>query len=150
MTRRVLLVGHPGRPEALDVAAELVHGLTANDIEVIGQTEELEAFGILGEAGVTGHDAPQPDGAEIALVVGGDGTILRGAEVVRDAGVPLLGINLGHVGFLAEAERDDIHHTVRQIVDRDWRVEERETLEVEASLDGQSLWTNWALNEASV
>ncbi|WP_446667079.1 NAD kinase [Flexivirga sp. B27] len=150
MTRRVLLVGHPGRPEALEVAAQLVHGLTVNDIEVIGQTDELEAFGILHADGVTGYDVPQPDGAEVAIVVGGDGTILRGAEVVRDSGVPLLGINLGHVGFLAEAEPDDIHHTVRQIIDRDWRVEERETLEVEASLGGTSLWTNWALNEASV
>lgn len=150
MTRRVLLVGHPGRPEALDVAAELVHGLTANGIEVIGQTDELSAFGILGEAGVTGYDEPQQDGAEIAVVLGGDGTILRGAEIVRQSGVPLLGINLGHVGFLAEAERDDIQHTVRKIVDRGWTVEERSTLEVEASLGGRSLWTNWALNEASV
>ncbi|RNI18077.1 NAD kinase [Flexivirga caeni] len=150
MTRHVLLVGHPRRSEALDVAAELVHGLTANGIEVIGQTEELTAFGVLGEEGVTGYDSPQPDGAELAVVLGGDGTILRGAELVRESGVPLLGINLGHVGFLAEAEPDDIHHTVRKIAGRDWRVEERETLEVEASVDGRSLWTNWALNEASV
>lgn len=150
MTRHVLLVGHPGRPEALHVAAELVHGLTANGIEVVGQTGELGAFGVLGEPGVTGCEAPRPDGAELAVVLGGDGTILRGAELVRESGVPLLGINLGHVGFLAEAERDDIHHTVRKIVDRDWTVEERETLEVEAFLAGESLWTNWALNEASV
>ncbi|NNG41304.1 NAD kinase [Flexivirga sp. ID2601S] len=150
MTRRVLLVGHPGRPEALDVAAELVHGLTKNGIEVTGSIEELRAFGVLGEPGVTGEDAPRPDGCELAVVLGGDGTILRGAETVRESGVPLLGINLGHVGFLAEAERDDIEHTVEHIVHRDWTVEERETLEVEASLDGESLWTNWALNEASV
>jgi len=150
MTRHVLLVGHPGRPQALDVAAQLVHGLTANGIEVVGQTDELGAFGVLGEPGVTGFDKPRPDGAELAVVLGGDGTLLRGAEIVRESGVPLLGINLGHVGFLAEAERDDIQHTVRKIVERDWTVEERETLEVEASLGGESLWTNWALNEASV
>ena len=150
MTRHVLLVGHPGRPEALQVAAELVHGLTANGIELVGQTGELDAFGVLGEPGVRGCEAPQPDGAELAVVLGGDGTILRGAEIVRESGVPLLGINLGHVGFLAEAERDDIQHTVRKIVHRDWTVEERETLEVEAFLAGESLWTNWALNEASV
>lgn len=150
MTRHVLLVGHSGRSEALDVAAELVRGLTGHGIEVTGQTDELKAFGVLGEDGVTGHQTPQPDGSELVVVLGGDGTILRGAEIVRESGVPLLGINLGHVGFLAEAERDDVQHTVRKIVDRNWTVEERETLEVEASLDGQSLWTNWALNEASV
>lgn len=150
MSRRILLVGHPRRPSAVDVAATLVQDLAAHDIEVTGAAEELEAFGVLDMPSVTAHEGARPDGCELAVVLGGDGTILRGAETVRDSGVPLLGINLGHVGFLAEAERDDIHWTVDKIAHRDWKVEERETLEIEAFVDGQSLWTNWALNEASV
>ena len=150
MTRRILLVGHPRRPEALDVAATLVCDLTAHGIEVTGSTEELQAFGVFDEDGVTSGQGPVPDGCELAVVLGGDGTILRGAEIARESGVPLLGINLGRIGFLAEAERDDIHCTIDKIARRDWTVEERETLEVEASFGSESVWTNWALNEASV
>lgn len=151
MTRQILLIGHPGRPEALEVAAQLVKDLGDNDIRVVGTAEELQAFGIIDEPLVEVADARDPAaGCELAIVLGGDGTILRGAELVRDHRVPLLGINLGHVGFLAEAERDDIHTTVRKVVDRSWTVEERATLAVTASLDGQVLWQDWALNEASV
>ena len=69
-------------------------------------------------------------------MLGGDGTILRGAELSRGSGVPLLGVNLGHVGFLAEAEREDLDATVERIVSRDYTVEERMTLEVHAYEDG--------------
>ena len=99
---------------------------------------------------MVGDEVPRPEGCELAVVLGGDGTILRAAELVRDSGLPLLGINLGHVGFLAEAERDGVEHTVAHIVHRDWSVEERTTLEVEAFDGATSLWTGWALNEASV
>ena len=83
-------------------------------------------------------------------MLGGDGTLLRAAEVAREAEVPLLGINLGHIGFLAEAEPADLAGTVQQIADRDYKVEERLTLDVEVTVDGELVWQNWALNEASV
>ncbi len=83
-------------------------------------------------------------------MLGGDGTILRGAELARPYGVPLLGVNLGHVGFLAEAEVDEVSTVVRAVVDRRWTVEERMTLEVVVTLDGAELARTWALNEASV
>ncbi|NHN55051.1 NAD kinase [Calidifontibacter sp. DB0510] len=149
MTRRILLIGHPRRPEAQHIARTLVRELAANDIQVTGCEDELAAFGVVDEPNVYDGDA-DPAGCELAVVLGGDGTILRGAELVREAGVPLLGINLGHVGFLAEAEPEDVHRTARGIVERTWTVEERETLEVEVSHQGESLWTSWALNEASV
>ncbi|TWP34890.1 NAD kinase [Leekyejoonella antrihumi] len=151
MSRRILLVGHPGRPEALEVAAALVTDLARHDIQVAGMPEELQSFGIAEQPNVVVVDPRDPaDGCELVVVLGGDGTILRGAELGRPSGVPLLGINLGHVGFLAEAERDDIHITVDKIVERSWTVEERETLEVEVSLDGRAIWSSWALNEATV
>jgi NAD+ kinase len=84
------------------------------------------------------------------VVIGGDGTILRGAELARPNGTPLLGVNLGHVGFLAEAEQDDIDVTVDRLVAREYTVEQRLTLDVSVLSDGQVRATGWALNEASV
>jgi NAD+ kinase len=89
-------------------------------------------------------------GCELALVVGGDGTILRAAEITHDSGTPLLGVNLGHVGFLAEAEYDDIESTIDAVVRRRYTSEDRLTLDVSVHLDGEVVTRTWALNEASV
>jgi NAD+ kinase len=89
-------------------------------------------------------------GCELAVVFGGDGTILRAAEMCRGTLTPVLGINLGHVGFLAEADAEDIHDVVRGVVDRTYTVEERLTVDVSVTVGGQVVATNWALNEASV
>src|SRR5690606_40575996 len=78
------------------------------------------------------------EGAELVMVLGGDGTLLRAAEIARPAGAPLLGINLGHVGFLAEAEREDLGATVRSVVERRYIVEERMTLDVAVHNGGRS------------
>ena len=89
-------------------------------------------------------------GCELVCVLGGDGTILRGAELSRGSGVPLLGVNLGHVGFLAEAEREDLDATVERIVARDYTVEERMALEVRAVRGRPPGVLSWALNEVTV
>jgi NAD+ kinase len=68
----------------------------------------------------------------------------------RGTDAPLLGVNLGHVGFLAEAEREDLQETVERIVSRDYEVEERMTLEVRAHHDGELIASSWALNEVTV
>ena len=104
-----------------------------------------------GSPNVTVADPANPaEGCELVCVLGGDGTILRGAEMSRGTGAPLLGVNLGHVGFLAESEREDLGATVERIVARDYAVEERMTLEVTVQHDGDLVYSNWALNEASV
>ncbi len=87
---------------------------------------------------------------ELVMVLGGDGTILRAAELARDADIPLLGVNLGHVGFLAESERADLEETVRWVADRSYTVEERTTIEVLVWQGDTLLGQNWALNEAAV
>ena len=84
------------------------------------------------------------------IVVGGDGTLLRAAEMARPAGAPLLGVNLGHVGFLAEAEPDDLAGAVDQVVEHRYTVEERMTIEVTVRQDGTVTANTWALNEGSV
>ncbi|MHA4874849.1 NAD(+)/NADH kinase, partial [Enterococcus faecium] len=82
---------------------------------------------------------------------GGDGTILRAAETVRGGRAPILGINMGHVGFLAEIERDDMDDAVRRVIDRDYRVEERLALAVKVlDADDRVIFETWALNDATV
>ena len=149
--RRILLIGHPGRPEARTVAGHLVRELAWHGIGVVGCPQELQAFGVGDEPNVEGDDRPDAvNRCELVIVLGGDGTILRGAERVRGSGVPLLGINLGHVGFLAEAERDDVHRTVERVAARAWHVERRDTLDVQVRQRGEVVWRSWALNEATV
>lgn len=87
---------------------------------------------------------------ELVMVLGGDGTILRAAELVREAEIPLLGVNLGHVGFLAESERADLEETVRWVADRSYTVEERTTIEVLVWQGDTLLGQSWALNEAAI
>jgi len=146
--RRVLLVTHGGRSDAVILAREVAQELCDSGIEVRAEAEEAVA---LVECGVVAVDVEHAaEGCELVVVLGGDGTILRGAELARPYDVPLLGVNLGHVGFLAEAEVEEVSRVVRAVVDRTWSVEERTTLEVVVSLDGVELARSWALNEASV
>ncbi|WP_447645803.1 NAD kinase [Nocardioides zeae] len=89
-------------------------------------------------------------GLELAVVIGGDGTILRAAERTRAAGTPLLGVNLGHVGFLAEAESDAVATTIEAILARAYDIEERLALAVTVFHDKEVVARTFALNEASV
>jgi NAD+ kinase len=153
----VLLVTHTGRPEAVTAAHEVIGGLRDAGLDVALLADEADALSGVREppAGAHGHvtladEADPASGSELVVVLGGDGTILRGAELVRESGVPLLGVNLGHVGFLAESEREDLAATVQRVVDRDYAVEERMTLDVTVLLGGRPVATSWALNEASV
>ncbi len=149
--RQVLLLAHPQRKEAHDLATGVVQRLTRAGISVRMLADEASAMS-LGEdpaVVVTGpEDAAR--GCELVCVLGGDGTILRGAELARGTEVPLLGVNLGHVGFLAEAEREDLEATVEHIVARKYTVEERMTLDVTARVDHTEVCRTWALNEATV
>jgi NAD+ kinase len=89
-------------------------------------------------------------GVEIVFALGGDGTLLRAAELARPVKAPLLGINLGKVGFLAEAEIGDVDRAVRAVVANEYTVDERLTLDVSAESDGQVIVNSWALNEVTV
>lgn len=132
MTRRILLLVHPTRPEAQQ-AAQLVSGeLHRSGIEVITESQ------------MDGVDI------ELAIVLGGDGTILRAAEVTRHGRTPLVGVNLGHVGFLAESEVEEAVDVARRAVERDYTVEERMTLDVTVTRPDGTVEHSWAINEATV
>jgi NAD+ kinase len=147
--RSILLVVHTGRPAALRVATLVAARLAYAGIAVRVLAPEAADLG-LEAADVVPVSAAAAAGAEIVIVVGGDGTLLRAAELARPAGVPLLGVNLGHVGFLAEAEPEDLPAAAEHLVDRDYLVQERMTIDVSVRLNGDQLARTWALNEATV
>ncbi len=138
-TRRILLVSHPGRPEVVAALADVSARLQAAGIDVL-----------VSDGSAPGTSVAGMDQVELVCVLGGDGTILRGAEAARALDVPLLGVNLGHVGFLAEVEHTDLHETVDRVVARDYSTEERMTLDVRVTHDGEQVASSWALNEVSV
>lgn len=147
--RTVLLIVHTGRPQAVEVATAVSKRMMGSGLVVRLLADEAAELDIHGTQVVeAGIDAAQ--GCEMALVIGGDGTILRAAALTRAAGTPLLGVNLGHVGFLAEAEEEDLDSTVDAIIAAAYTVEERMTVDVSVKVDGAIISTGWALNEASV
>ncbi|HET6626966.1 MAG TPA: NAD kinase [Nocardioidaceae bacterium] len=149
--RRILVLAHTGREEARAVALQCCQTLHQHGIAVRLLKDEADDLALdLPDLEVV---APVPDasrGCELVLVIGGDGTILRAAELTRESGTPLLGVNLGHVGFLAEAESDDVEFTIDAIVHKRYTFEERLTIDVSVHRDGELITTTWALNEASV
>ena len=147
--RIVLLVAHTGRNAAVRSAQLVVKRLVGAGLEVRVLDKEAARLGCDGADAVPADLEAAAD-AEMVMVLGGDGTLLRAAEIARPAGAPLLGVNLGHVGFLAEAEREDLASTVDRVVTRRYDVEERMTVDVTVRLDGTVAATTWALNEASV
>lgn len=145
--RSVGIVAHGGRPDALAAAAEAAGLLREAGVQVVG----CDIDGLRAEAVELRAAARFAEGLDLALVFGGDGTFLRAAYMARDLGVPLLGVNLGRLGFLAEIERADVAEAVRRVTGGSYGVEERMTLRVEV-LDGEGrvVAGSWALNEASV
>jgi NAD+ kinase len=159
--RAVLLIVHTGRDEATETARRVQKVLGDNLItlrvlsaEAVDRgklhlaPDEMRALGVDIEVVEPDDDAAR--GCELVLVLGGDGTFLRGAELARNASVPVLGVNLGRIGFLAEAEAEAIDQVLEHIVARDYAVEDRMTLDVSVRADGQILDQGWAINEASL
>ena len=147
--RTMLVVAHVGRPAALRSARLVVDRLTAAGMAVRILEPEAADLRCAG-ADVVPATPDAAQDAEMVIVLGGDGTLLRAAEMARPAGAPLLGVNLGHIGFLAEAEPDDLAGAVDQVVEHRYTVEERMTIEVTVRQDGIVTAGTWALNEASV
>lgn len=155
-TRRALVIGHGGRIEAvvafqrtceLLVSAGITPIIPAHD----DQFKDDALPPIAGTEQLTQEPTTEDlDGIEVAIVLGGDGTILRAAELVRGTTIPLVGVNLGHVGFLAESERADLDQVVERVVAKNYQIEERLALDVDVYDGDTKVWHSWALNEAAV
>jgi len=159
--RTVLLVVHTGRDEATETARRVEKVLSDNGIslrllsaELVDRgplklaPDDVRAIGV--DIEVVDADPDAAEGCELVLVLGGDGTFLRAAELARNAGIPVLGVNLGRIGFLAEAEAEHIDLVLDHVVAQDYQVEDRLTLDVVVRQGGRVVEQGWALNEASL
>jgi len=151
MPRRVLVVTHPGNPVAMAALTDLKRELEGHGFVVTVDRAPSDAPMAFGDASEAALNLEAVQAYEIVVVLGGDGTILRAAELTHGTEIPILGINLGHVGFLAEAEREDISYAVKRLAARDFTVEERTVaaVTVERPDDSEPL-VGWALNEATI
>jgi len=149
---QVLLTINPARDEARAIGATVIAALRSAGVAVVVAADDAESWSEAAHLGarIVAADDHAGDGCQLVVVLGGDGTILRAAERARSAGAPILGVNLGHVGFLAEAESEDADAVVAAIVQGDWSVEERMALDVRVLTNGAEVHRTWALNEISV
>jgi NAD+ kinase len=108
----------------------------------------MRALGV--EIEVVDPDERAAEGCELVLVLGGDGTFLRAAELARNVEIPVLGVNLGRIGFLAEAEAEALDHVLDHVIKRAYRIENRMTLDVSVRVGNDIINRGWALNEASL
>ena len=141
-TRSAAIVISPSRHEAAAAKelAPILHSAgftlyTISDVAIDGITK------------VSPADLPT---IEIAVVLGGDGTILRAAEITLERNVPLLGINMGHVGFMAEVQRPTIAAIAESIITKSYVSEDRMILRFAVERDGREIGKGWALNEVTV
>ena len=148
--REVLLVVHTGHQSNIDLARQVAGRLAVGGVTTRVLDDEARDLGPSCCTKVVPADDHAAEGTELVLVLGGDGTLLRGAELARPARVPVLGVNLGRVGFLAEADSDALHEAVGHVLERDYFVEERMTLDLIAKVNGEVVVKTWALNEISV
>ncbi|GAA1539196.1 NAD kinase [Brevibacterium picturae] len=163
MSRHIMVLLHPQREESAVAAVSVWKALLDDGITPVVLDEEVLDF-----AARSSHADVQQEllsrcevidpaqlaswktRCELVIVLGGDGTILRAAERFHGSGVPLMGVNLGHVGFLAESEREDLAEAVHRASQRDYLVEERLALDVTVWHEGEAIYSAWALNEATI
>jgi NAD+ kinase len=143
MTRRAILVIKADRPEALVASEKIAAQLVAADFE-------LFTISKVSLKQVTPCESSQLPECEVVLVLGGDGTILRGAEIAREQDIPLLGINLGHVGFLAEVEKIDLSEVAQSVISKNYVIDSRMVLSYSVTRNGAIVNSGWALNEVTV
>ena len=137
--KSVLLVTHPMRAEAISAANEIAKLLIAKQIKVYSTIDTVGA-----------NNFSESDQVDLAVVLGGDGTMLRAAQICRGKNTPILGINLGHVGFLAEIDRPSVAQIVDSISVGSFTVEERMSLNYQLQRGGKTILDGWALNEVLV
>ena len=143
MPRHIIFLVNPSRPEAIAAAKELSQLLLKEGFTLSTPSD----VSILGIANVA---VSELSNAELVVVLGGDGTILRGAEVARTQNIPILGVNLGHVGFLAEVEKPSFSDVASSISSKKYEIESRMLLSYAVKRNGEVISSGWALNEVTV
>jgi NAD+ kinase len=142
-TRKAILVVNATRPEAVKAATTLANHLVKNQFELF-TSSAVEI------SGVTTLQVDQLPDSEIVIVLGGDGTILRGAEISRLRNIPLLGVNLGHVGFMAEVEKLSLESVAASVVAKSYSTDPRMVLAYSVERNGIQISSGWSLNEVTI
>jgi NAD+ kinase len=150
MSRTVLLVSSSQSQDKAELAIQACTHLISNGIEVLLEQEQIEAIGGFGLELPSDIQSFGGSPVELAIVLGGDGSILRAAELLRGTKSPILGINAGHVGFMAEAESGNLIAALDAVITRKYEVRDRLALEVVVTTDGVESYRSWALNEVTV
>lgn len=153
--REILLVPHTGRQSNVLAAVRAAELLLDAGIKVRVLSRHdprpLDDSPVLSSLPRVAHEPDAAVGCELVLVLGGDGTFLRAADLARAQDLPVLGVNLGHVGFLAESEAHSLDRVIQSVVERDYRVVDRMTIDaVVLDEHGEEIGRSWALNEVSV
>lgn len=149
MTRRALIVSNAQSASQADVVHRTVKKLVARDIQPVLEAAEVSRLAALGADLASVVEFSNQD-IELGIVLGGDGSILRAAELLREQASPILGINTGHVGFMAEAELDELASAMDRVASRDYKVGYRSALEVEVYQNGELAFSSWAMNEVTL
>jgi len=142
-SRSAILVINATRDEAMKAASTLTTLLSAADFTCSTSSD----VSIIGLNKVSSEGLPD---AEIVIVLGGDGTILRGAEISRPRNIPLLGVNLGHVGFMAEVEKLSLESVAKSVVEKSYTIDPRMLLSYSTERGGNEIASGWALNEVTI
>jgi len=140
--RNLLIVCNPSRKDAIAAAVELQQKLSS--------TFGIYTISDVDIAGVTNAQVDTLPEIEVGVVLGGDGTMLRAAEVAQERGIALLGVNLGHVGFLSEVENSKISEVIDALLEKSYVIDPRITLGYSVYRNGNLVDTGWALNEVTV
>ena len=141
--RKAILVINATRPEAVQAATTLAALLGKSSFELFTSS----AVKISGVETVKTEELPD---AEIVIVLGGDGTILRGAEISRLRKIPLLGVNLGHVGFMAEVEKLSLDAVAASVLSKSYTTDSRMVLAYSVERNGKKVSEGWSLNEVTI
>ena len=149
MQKVLIVISHADDAAAQEATNACKH-LAQRGISCVFDKEDLEHFVTLGAAQPEGSTAYSGEDLDLVMVLGGDGSILRAAEIVNGNPAPILGINLGHVGFMTEAERSEIPDVLDAVAAGKFSTSERTTLEVKVWQEGKEVFSSWAINEVAV
>ncbi len=146
------ILGNLTKPALREVSSVLLSFLKRKKISYILDTElgvylNSKSKGNLVSKKEVCPEVDLPKKCDILIALGGDGTMLAAARLVGSAGTPILGVNLGKLGFLAEVSVDELEHVISDILKKKYTVQDRQVLEATAKKDGAKYY---ALNEIVV
>lgn len=150
MSRSILVVSNATDADNASAALQVCDDLHSRGFSWLLDQEDFDRLAALASKKLASEHLFTGQDVEVVLVLGGDGSILRAAELVRTQVAPILGINLGHVGFMAEAEREELPLVLDRLERRDYQVGFRVALEVEVFQESKLVFSSWAVNEVTV